>query len=514
MGARGGRHAILPDSNSESPCYNSSSQDQDVLKMMTPAKPIAPTSEDSQRWEHSSLRKRLILGAWLEDLEDELARHLPPDRREAWGPADLSSNPFEQITRQLSVLYHETPHVSNSQQLDISDLIGRNGLVTMAGLWPLMQRAQQMILGMREAILRIDVVPPSQDYPLEGRLQYRIVTSDFVVLESHPDQPDIPLYYCEYRLRSNEHGDEWIADVIDIRDPQNPSFTMHKITSTGELGIDVSDDYMTGPMIGESYPWKDQQGRPFLPVVLYHAEKTGHLWDPYTGSQMVYGSLTSATLYTLWLHLVRDSCWAQKWIAGLSVSGLNQMDQDQISRRSSIATDPSSILVFAQDPDSTTQPQVGTFQVPVDPGSLLESIAKYETRVALAAGLSPADISRQSGDPRSGYALAISRSGQREAQKKFAPIFRISDEELLAKSAMLSNRYLGTNLPESGYRVSYVSLPLSPNEITSQRQDIIEKMNAGLMSPVQAVMAMYDDLDQLEAVQMLDQIRKDKAQYT
>ncbi len=479
-----------------------------------PPKPIAPSNQDSQRWDHSALRKRLMIGAWHEDLEDELQRHLPADRREAWGPSDLSSNPFEQITRQLAVLYHETPNVSNSQQDDISDLIGRNGLVTLAGLWPLMQRAQQMILGMRESIIRIDVVPPSQDYPLEGRLQYRIVTSDYVTLQAHPDQPDIPLYYCEYRLRSKDNSTEWIADVIDITDPKNPSFTMHKIGSNGELGIDVSDDYMGGPLIGESYPWRDKTGRPFLPLVLYHAEKTGHLWDPYTGSQSVAGSLTSATLYTLWLHLVRDSCWAQKWIAGLSVSGLNQMDQDQISRRSSIATDPSSILVFAQDPDSTTQPQVGTFQVPVDPGSLLESIAKYETRVALAAGLSPADISRQSGDPRSGYALAISRSGQREAQKKFAPIMRISDEELLAKSAMLSNRYLGTDLPESGYRVSYAALPLAPDEIKAQREDIIQKMEAGLMSPVQAIMAMYDDIDQIEAVKMLDQIRRDKAQFT
>jgi hypothetical protein len=333
-------------------------------------------------------------------------------------------------------------------------------------------------------------------------------------MEAHPDQPDIPLYYQEYRLRSKDGKGVWIADVIDIRDPNYPTFKMHKIDSSGEIGIDVSDEYMGGPLEGESYPWKDKSGRPFLPLVLYHAEKTGHLWDPYTGSQMVYGSLTSATLYTLWLHLVRDACWAQKWIAGLSVSGLNQMDQDQVARRSAIATDPSSILVFAQDPDANTQPQVGTFQVPVDPGSLLESIAKYETRVALAAGLSPADISRQSGDPRSGYAIAISRSGQRESAKRFAPIFRVGDESLLAKSAMLSNRYLGTNLPESGYRVSYISLPLSAEENKAQTADIIARMDAGLMSPVMAVMAIYDDLDHLEAVQMLDQIRQDKAQFT
>ena len=476
-------------------------------------KPAAPTEADQSRWDHSSLRKRLILGAWLQDLENELARHLPPDRREAWGPADLSSNPFEQITRQLAVLYHENPSVTNANE-DISSLVGRSGLVTLAGLWPLMARAQQMILGMREAILRIDVIPDPDGIALTSSgLQYRLVTSDLVYLEAHPDQPDIPTYYVEYRLRSHHGESVWIADCLDISNPNNPTFKMHKVDQGGKLGIDVSDKYMGGSLEGEAYPYRDAQGRPFLPIVLYHAEKTGHLWDSFSGSTMIYGSLTSATLYTMWVHLVRDSCWAQKYVAGLSVAGLNQMDQDQISRRSAIATDPSSILVFAQDPDAQGQPLVGTFNVPVEPGSLLESIAKYETRVALAAGLSPADISRQSGLPSSGYALAVSRSGQREAQKKYAPIFRMGDEELLAKSAMLANRFLGTSLPESGYRVSYHSMPLAPDEIKAQREDIIGKMEAGLMSPVQAIMEMYDDMDEIEAKQLLNQIRKDKAEF-
>tara|TARA_R100001594_G_scaffold150649_1_gene213082 strand:+ start:4353 stop:5807 length:1455 start_codon:yes stop_codon:yes gene_type:complete len=483
------------------------------MSINSPIKPGAPTDSDQSRWDHSSLRKRLILGAWLQDLERELARHLPPDRREAWGPADLSSNPFEQITRQLAVLYHENPSVTNSTE-DISSLVGRSGLVTLAGLWPLMARAQQMILGMREAILRIDVVSDEDGIALTSSgLQYRLVTSDMVYLEAHPDQPDIPTYYVEYRLRSHNGKAVWIADCLDIRDPNYPTFRMHKVDQGGELGIDVSDEYMGGSLEGESYPYRDSQGRPFLPIVLYHAEKTGHLWDSFSASTMVYGSLTSATLYTMWVHLVRDSCWAQKYVAGLSVAGLNQMDQDQIARRSAISTDPSSILVFAQDPDAQGQPLVGTFQVPVEPAALLESIAKYETRVALAAGLSPADISRQSGDPRSGYALAISRSGQREAQKKYAPVFRMGDEELLAKSAMLANRFLGTSLPESGYRVSYHSMPLSPDEIRAQREDIIGKMEAGLMSPVQAIMQMYDDMDEIEAKQLLTQIRRDKAEF-
>ncbi len=127
-------------------------------------KPLAMTPEEMKRWEHTGLRRRMILGCWEDDLEDELARHLPADRREAWGPSDMSSNPFEQITRQLSVLYHETPAVTNMNG-DIDELIGREGLVTKAGLWQLMQRGQQMVIGLREAIIRIDVKPHTQNMP-------------------------------------------------------------------------------------------------------------------------------------------------------------------------------------------------------------------------------------------------------------------------------------------------------------------------------------------------------------
>lgn len=480
-----------------------------------PVTPFAPTPECQNRWQHTALRRRLIIGAWEDDLEDELSRHLPADRRESWGPADLSSNPFEQITRQLSVLYHETPTVSNMNG-NIEPLTSREGLVTKAGLWPLMQRTQQMVIGLRESFIRIDVNPHTDaqtDYP---GIQYRLVTPDYVYCESDPDRPDVPTYYREMRLRKHPETGKynWVADVLDIRDLNNPMFGMFELNNDGTLGADVSQIYMGhATHTGANYPYRDQQGRPFLPVVLYHAEKTGFLWDAYNASQMVYGSLTSAVLYSMWVHCVRDCAWAQKYVAGLSVAGLSQMDQNEIARRSSIATDPSSILVFTQDPDAQGQPLVGSFTNPTDPASLLDSISKYEMRVGLAAGLSPSDISRQSGDPRSGYALAVSRSGQRDAQKKFAPVFRMGDEELLQKTAMMANRYLGTNLPEDGYRVSYHSMPLTPDEMRAQREDITAKLQAGLISPVTAVMMMFDDMDEKEAREYLRQIRIERAEF-
>ena len=210
---------------------------------------------------------------------------------------------------------------------------------------------------------------------------------------------------------------------------------------------------------------------------------------------------------------MKSASWAQKYVAGLTLAGLNTLDQNELSRRASISTDPSSILVFTQDPDSQGQPLVGQFGIATDPNDLLESVSKYEMRVALSAGISPSDISRQSADPRSGFALAVSKAGQRSAQAKYAPCQRMGDEELLAKTAILANKYLGTSLPEDGYRVSYHSIPLSPEEMRAQREDIIAKLQAGLISPVTAVMMMYDDMDSKEARDYLAQIRRERAEF-
>lgn len=483
-----------------------------------PFKPIAPTSEDDERWKHTALRRRMIQGTWNQDLEDCLYEHLPADRREAWGVADMSSNALEQVTRQLSMLYHETPKVTADTDTDISDLIGRSGFMTKSGFFQLMQRVQQYTLAMRECCVRIDVAPHVEggDARVNG-ITYRIVTPDFVYAEAHADAPDIMVYYQEYRLRYDEAGDElkWVADVLDCRDLNNPIFGMYEIKSDGTLGDDVSEIYMGhATHTGADYPYIGKDGIPFIPVQMYRAEKTSQLWNAYDNSTLTYGSLNSAVLTTFYLHLIRDSCWGQKYIANLHLAGQSAVEGNLDSRRATVTTDPSSILVFTSDPDQTTQPMIGTFEPSTDPLKMLESISAYEARVAVSSGVASGDVMKVSADPRSGYAISIDRAQQRESQKRFAPVFRFADEELITKTAKLCNRFLNTNLPESGYRVQYSTLPLSPEETKSLREDIIQKMAAGLVSPVDAMMMMHPDLDEEEAKKELLRIRRERAEFT
>ena len=479
-----------------------------------PPQPTAPTASDEQRWRHSALRRRLLTGLWEQDLEEELLRHLPTDRREALGPSDMSSCAIEQVTRQLAMLYHSEPKVTNAS--DISALVGRDGYVQSAGFFQLMQKVQQMTLGIREMFVRVDVAPHHKEgvARVEG-LTYRAVTPDYVIAAAAEDAPDVPLYYQELRVRMNpDNGNPiWVWDILDIRDPEKPLFGMFAAHPDGSIGKDMSEIYMGHPtMTGEAYPYRSADGEPFLPVVLYHAQKTGHLFNAFDAAQLAYGSLTAAVLFSFYVHCVRDNSWPQKYVAGLHLAGLSQLDNDLLGRRSAISTDPSSILMFQTEPDMQGQPMIGSFTY-ADPEKLLDSISKYEYRVATAAGIS-SEVLRQSGDPRSGYALSISRDGQREAQRRYAPIFRRSDEEMMAKSAMLANRYLGASLPETGYRVQYTPLGLSPEEMRAQREDILAKLNAGLISPVDAMLMMNPDLDAIEAKKELDRIRAERAQYT
>jgi hypothetical protein len=478
-----------------------------------PPKPTGPTTADEERWRHSALRRRLLTGLWEQDLEEELLRHLPTDRRDALGPSDMSSCAIEQVTRQLAMLYHSQPKVSNEG--DISELVGREGYVTTAGYYQLMQRVQQMTLGIREMFVRVDVAPHAENgISRVPGLCYRSVTPDFVVAAASEDAPDVPLYYQELRVRMNPDSAEpiWVYDILDIRDENNPLFGMFAANPDGSIGKDMSEIYMGHPtMQGEQYPYRASDGTPFLPVVLYHAEKTGHLFNAFDAAQLAYGSLTAAVLFSFYVHCVRDNSWPQKYVAGLSLAGLSQLDNDLLGRRSAISTDPSSILMFQGDPDASGQPMIGSFSY-ADPEKLLDSISKYEYRVATAAGIS-SEVLRQSGDPRSGYALSISRDGQREAQRRYAPIFRRADEEMMAKSAMLANRYLGASLPETGYRVQYTPLALSPEEMRAQREDILAKMTAGLISPVDAMLMMHPDMDMMEAKRELERIRAERAQY-
>ena len=61
--------------------------------------------------------------------------------------------------------------------------------------------------------------------------------------------------------------------------------------------------------------------------------------------------------------------------------------------------------------------------------------------------------------------------------------------------------------------MEYSSVPLSPEALKAQREDILSKINAGLMSKVDAIQVLYPDFTRQEAINYLLQIENDQKQF-
>ena len=484
-----------------------------ITQSNIPPLPVQKDPATQRRVEHTALRKRMLTGMWLQDLIDSIGDHIPQSRQAAWGVPDMSSNIFKAATSALCGLYMEPPSIGVNETTagETDGLVGRNGLVNKAGLWPLMQRVQFYTLGLRETFLRVDITDDGNG------LLYRIVTPEMVEAMASAGDPSRPHTIKETRLRFCEMCTkyEWTVDHLSIEDPNNPIYEIYTINSNGERDEDVTEKYLKSNMSGESYPYRDSNGAPFLPYSLYHAEIHGGLFDPYNGREVVEGALNASVLYTYFLHLSRDCSHPQRYILGCMPAGMDMLDNNLDSRRAAIATDPASILVFSPDPDllAGQNPQIGQFQAGGDVSQMLEAITVYERRLATYAGINPADVQKMSGDPRSGYAIAISRSSLREAQRKFAPSFRIADIHTLEITAKIANRYLGTSYPESGYRIEYHAIPLSPTESKEQRENMLALLAAGLISKVDAIKILHPDLDDIDAKRMLLKIQQENLTF-
>lgn len=447
-----------------------------------------------QRWEHTRLRRRLLVGEWKDDLTSRLSQEVGTVRQSAWGIPKVVSNPFAVICRELASLYSREPEVRSPAGDVVYGTLA--GALRASGLWAKAPRYQSMVLGLREALWRVSV-------DSTGRVSYRPVWPDMVEAKASESQPDQPVEIRELRWRD---GFGWCWDVLCIESPEFPVYTVQTWA-----GLDVSADVLGGDFTGASYPYRYSDGTPFLPYVLYHCDSLGDcLWHWRDGVETVEASLDLAVCYTMLGHVLRDCSFPQRWMLGASPAG---MDISEGGQRAEIVTDPATVLKLVPDPDYAGQATTGQWAAGADPQALEDVISSLANRIAIEAGLPPNDIQRSGGTARSGYAISLTNEGKRVAARRFAPIFRQADEELISKTAACLNRATGVGLPEYGYTVLYQDLPLSPDELASRRTNIIELLDAGLTSPVDAYMELHPGLNRDQAVADMARITAERNAY-
>lgn len=499
--------------------------------------PTPPDPFEAQRWLETRRRRRLLTGQWYTDLHNAMLKHFGETRRGAIGPVSQAKNPFSAICNELAVLYFSPPRVRHAvegelpgflcdrieeRQVPVQGAEGQlrtalrrvpvgPGLLGRTGLWPRMRRIQAMVLGLREGLVRVDWQP-------EQGLTYRFAPPDTVVVEATADDPDRPVIVRELRWRPVNKKWQWVWEVYDISNADAPSYSVFEATMSGKPGADLTEALIGKPMVGAAYPWRwttgERAGRPFVPWILYHAEATGSVWNAWDWLELVEASLDISALWTFWQHCVFQASWPQRWGVGVYVAGTKPEDTEA-GPRSAVVVDPTAFLHLEADP-GVQNPQVGQWGSSANVLELQQAISAFETAVVSSAGIDAANIVRSSsGDAWSGAALSISRDGKREAQSVYTPQFQPRDLELIEKSAAIVNLAgaYPDPLPETGYRLDYTSIPLSPQELKNRREHHRELIAEGRMSIVEAYQAEHPGTTRSEAEAHLLRIREENERF-
>jgi hypothetical protein len=442
------------------------------------AEPPLPPG-DEQRARFTRLCRRMLYGMWGQDLQERIVAELGHgERAGAWGLPDTSGNLYKAVTTHLASLY--TPEgpcvapvvtpappeytagpdgelepygaervIADVQEgaravVDGSDDVVR--AVEAAGLWELLVRGHRDTIGLREMFYRFDADSTGPG----ANLAIRPVYPDMVHAMSGSSS-DVPAYVAEARWLPGPSGrSEWVWEVWDARTEWAP---------------ERYDTDNNGRVL-RAYPWRDYDaaGRPVIPYALRHAERTGYLFDPYELYEIIEASLSLGVKWTYFGHLIRSASWPQRYTAGVRLASSEVEDgygttaagtERPRTRRVRVETDPSYVLDFEVDPDSTVPPIIGQWAASSDPEKVANAITAYERRIGALAGLEPAQIQRASGDPRSGYAIAVSRDEQTKHQRRFSPSARRADYEALRVAAAVLGSARGQAYPAAGYAVEY-----------------------------------------------------------
>jgi hypothetical protein len=459
------------------------------------SRPKPSDQEDADRWEATALKHRILTSQWTQDAEEALQDYFAIDARDALPDADISRNPALSIYSQISAPHEDAPSVTVSGGMSLDPM--RLDLV-----WPLMPREDLLAVAMGEMLRRLDVVVSAR------RVSMRSVTPDCVIAYATADDPTRPALVEELRWRlplvpprpgAGDVKPRWTWEVWDVRDPAAPRFVI-----LDERRNDVTADY-TEPGWPDLY--RDTAGNPVLPYVVRHAEVGSTLWDWRRGMEIFKSTLRVSAMWTWWVMLARDTSSPQRVLVDGDV--LQTGTAQGANAAPTLQLNP--LMIARVRSENGRQASLDAWDARSSPTDYALALAEYERPLSAYAGLTPADVTH--GQASSGYAIVVSRDGQRRAQRRSIPGARMADQEMLATMARLGNRSFGWGLPESpdDYEINYGSVGRSLEEIATESKTAIEEVGAGLRHPADVVQIRRPSLSREAAMLELIEARRDRA---
>jgi len=404
------------------------------------------TTRTKARWLEASKRVRLLSGEWLHDLEVAILAEVGAEKRRYWGAADISKNIFRDVVSQLSVLYDSEGAVTHENSDAVQALHDR-----LAMFWPFMREHQKFVEGLRECLLKVDMVPT--DNPDKNADQWKpifsTVTPDLYDLEFDPRNPTKITKVKHWVERKVGDKVVWTVDVWSLKESDAP------YSIFDEEGNDVSNRFLDAD---QKKGWFDDNGR-YLPFVHYHAAINGKNWNTFHGSELVCMTYKVGVFWTYWGHILKDCSYPARWGLNARLVGTAS---DEATGTEYVTSDPNVFMSFKTHGNNPGA--IGQFNPGGDPKVVGESIIMYTAEGLNSWGIAPAENMRPTADPRSGFAIALSRETIREHQAKATPAFRLADTQTFSLIARLSNEADALDLPITGYGVTYRGIPPSAQE--------------------------------------------------
>lgn len=491
--------------------------------------PLPRLAADQARWEHTGKRYDMLTGDWGIHAEARHVDFFAKEVRDFLPAPETTRNAFLALHLQLAILYDTEALVSVEVEKDPepvsteADTLDPNAepepteppdlsTVVYEGLWPILQDNCLNVSGLNEGLVRLDADAVTDP----DHVQYRAVPPCCIVAGADPKAPDRPNYLEELRPRNDpETGEfEWTWERWDVRDPLKPAFKV--FTRTGD-GTEI--DRTVAYCGSADYPYRDTANVPIFPYILYHRQHGRCLWMPRRGSEVVNGTLTASALWTMWVGGVRDAAHPQRaMIDGVVQGGVVKRTTPGLGTEQAIANPMAVVQIHSRS--EAFRASIDQWQPAMDPKTAAEAIEAYEAGLATYAGLSPSDVSRAS-TASSGYAIVVSRDGQRKAVQRLTPNMRAGDRLLFATAAKLANAYLAVDrkgkaraaLPEdpTAWNIAYQALTESPEERAAKLTETKALLDAGLESRVTAYQKLHPGVDEARARHELAEIDAERA---
>ena len=456
-----------------------------------------PADENVQQiWQHVQMRVDVMTGQWQEHADERMSEFFAPEVREFLPPAEVSHNPALSIVSGISTLYDEQP-VVEAAGVRAEDIV----VLAPAEMWAQAQELLDKTIACNDCLAFTGYQ--------EGRGVFtKVVTLNEVELEADPSAPDQPNYvrHLEASRRPGTNTAEWTWTTWDMRDPENPVFRVEVEDEAGEPK-DVTSVY--APKLERGWPFWEG-GQPVWPWTAYHRRVATRLMTPYAGRELFEGTLTAASLKTYWLAGVRDGAHPQRFAldAEALMAGDTSLTDGQAKGAKVVRMNQMGIVQFKSVGERSGQ--LSQFSPALDPKSAGEAIAQFSAELAVYAGVSPSDVRLGGSGGMSGYAISISRDGQRkERQKLVAPMSR-SDRMRLATRARLLNAYTqGTKLPTDpeAYSIRYADVRRSLEEVKADLEEAKVLREEGLLGLVDAFMRFRPEMSREQAIDRIVQDR-------